>query len=255
MHFFDARIPAVPGATVIHADATPEHYRAFQKTIGTVRCVVVQPSVYGYDNRPTLAGLAALGDAARGVVVVPPGVTDAELERLHAAGVRGVRFNLVQAGGLKLTDAEGMAPRLHALGWHIQFQLPRGGIAPALDVLSKLPGRMVFDHMGLVAGIDDPGMHGLLNLLETGRVWIKLSGPYIHAVDPASDYANRLPIARRFVQTAPERMVWASDWPHATETKKPDDAALFDLLADWAPDEKIRRAVLVDNPAELYGFR
>ncbi len=254
MHLFDDGVPTIPGAVTPHANATPSDYAAYRRTIGPSRCVVVQPSAYGFDNRATLAGVAALGDTARGVVVVPVDVSDGELRRLHHAGMRGVRFNLVQPGALRLEDAIAMAPRLDAIGWHIQFQLPRGGVAPILDVLSTLPVRLVFDHMGRVAGVDDPGMDALLRLVGAGRAWVKLSGPYLDATTRVPGYADRLDVARRLVRAAPDRMLWGSDWPHVTEADKPDDAELFDLLADWVPDEATRRAVLVDNPADLYGF-
>lgn len=267
MHFFDARVPLYKGATVTHPDTTPEQYRALQRLTGTSRCVVVQPSAYGYDNRPTLAGVAAMGEGARGVAVVPADVPDSMLQQLHAGGIRGVRFNLVQPGGLTLDDAHKLAPRLHALGWHIQFQLPPGGIAGSLDALLKVPGRLVFDHMGRVAGLEDASMTALLRLLETGRSWVKLSAPYLDSKSPGPAargvaqavpqgvaYADRIAVAQRLVRAAPERMLWGSDWPHATEARKPDDAVLFDLLATWTADEGVRRKILVENPATLYGF-
>ena len=254
MHFFDELAPKRPGATVTHPDATPEQYLAYRRIIGTSRCVVVQPSVYGYDNRPTISGLARLGDSARGVAVVPPEITDAALQDLHVAGIRGVRFNLVQPGGLTLADARTMGPRLLGIGWHIQIQLPPDGMTPVLEHLAAIHGRLVFDHMGRVGDADGAEMKTLLRLIDNGRTWVKLSAPYLDSRTPSPRYADRALVAQRLAEAAPDRMLWASDWPHATETTKPDDAALFDILSDWVPGEAARRKVLVDNPAALYGF-
>lgn len=257
MHFFDKRVATVPGAPVLHPDAFAADYRRIQERIGTQRCVVVTPSAYGTNNQVTLEGMAAIGPNARGVAVVDTSVTDQELQRLHGLGVRGVRFNLVQAGATNLGMAAPLAERLKQFGWHIQFNMPAQMMREAEGVLAALPVKIVFDHMGHLpqpAGTADASFETLRRLLGGGKAWVKLSGPYLDTKQGGPDYPDTSMVARELARVAPERMVWASDWPHATEKDKPDDAALFDLLTAWAPDEAVRRRILVQNPAELYDF-
>jgi predicted TIM-barrel fold metal-dependent hydrolase len=148
---------------------------------------------------------------------------------------------------------EPLARRVAPLGWHVQIHLRADQIVDAADLLQRLPGTVVFDHLGrLRNGMNDPAFAVIRKMLDTGRTWMKLSGAYLMGQPPA--YAEAGTAARAYIIAAPERMVWGSDWPHPTEAEKPDDAALFDLLADWAPDEATRQRILVENPAELYGF-
>lgn len=257
MHFFDKRVATVPGAPVLHPDAFPEDYRKIQRRLGLQRNVVVTPSAYGTNNQVTLAGMAKMGAGARGVAVVDTAVTDAELQRLHGLGIRGIRFNLVQAGATSLDMAEPLAARIKPFGWHIQFHMPGRAMVEAESLLARLPVRIAFDHMGRVAqpgGVEDPSFATLSRLLGRGNTWVKLSGPYLNTRLGGPDYPDASAVARELARIAPERMVWGSDWPHATETTKPDDAQLFDLLSVWAPDEGVRTRILVQNPAELYEF-
>jgi predicted TIM-barrel fold metal-dependent hydrolase len=256
-HVYDSRFPVAPQAVLRPADATVADYRLLQKRLGTTRNVVVQPSTYGTDNRCMLDALAQFGPTARGVAVVDTGVTDAELRRLHAAGVRGIRFNLAQGGTTTLEMVAPLAPRVHALGWHIQVNMPADGILKARDVWNGLPCPVVFDHLAHVGplGVDDPTFALVSDLLQRGKAWVKLSGAYMASKVGPPSYADKTAIALGYVKQAPERLVWGSDWPHPTEkTDKPDDAVLFDLLLAWAPDEATRTRILVANPAELYGF-
>jgi len=256
MHFFDKRVATVPGAPVLHPDTFASDYRAYQRRIGTQRCVLVTPSAYGTNNQVMVEGMAAMGAAAsRGVAVLRADVPDAELKRLHALGVRGVRFNLVQAGAVTIDQAKLLSPRLAEMGWHIQFHLLGERLPDAFELLAGLPSRIVFDHMGripLAEGTSSAGYQVLRRLIDRGNTWVKLSGPYMGS--KGAPYPDASALARALTQAAPERMVWASDWPHATEQTKPDDAVLFDLLADWAPDAHVRRRILVDTPAQLYDF-
>ncbi|TXN66598.1 amidohydrolase family protein [Methylobacterium sp. WL18] len=257
MHFFDKRVATVPDAPVLHPDAFPDDYRKIQSRIGTQRNVVVTPSAYGTNNQVTLAGMAELGATARGVAVVDTSVSDTELQRLHGLGIRGIRFNLVQAGATTLEMAEPLAARIKPLGWHIQFHMPAAAMVQAEPVLERLPVRIVFDHMGRippVTGLGDPSFATLLRLLKRGTTWVKLSGPYLNTRQGGPSYADASTVARELVKIAPERMLWGSDWPHATEATKPDDAQLFDLLTVWAPDDGVRKRILVENPAEVYDF-
>ena len=259
MHIYDSRFPVAPNAKLRPPDATVDDYRRLQKRIGTTRNVVVNPSTYGTDNSCTLDAMAKIGATARGVAVVDTSVADAELKRLNQLGIRGIRFNLVQSGATTVDMIEPLSKRVNDLGWHVQIHMLGDQIVEIADVLKRLPSPIVFDHRARIpepAGVDHPAFALVRSLLDNGRTWVKLSGAYMDTKVGPPTYADTSAVARAFVKAAPERMVWASDWPHPTEKadSKPDDAVLFDLLADWAPDEATRNRILVDNPAALYGF-
>ena len=256
-HIYDSRFPVDAKATLRPGDATVADYRALQGRIGTTRNVVVQPSTYGVDNRCMLDALAQFGAAARGVAVVDTSVTDDELHRLHAAGVRGIRFNLVQVGATTLEMVAPLAARVGGLGWHVQVHALPTLIVANAALWRGLPCQVVFDHMGHPhepEGANDPVVGLLSDLARQGRAWVKLSGVYMDSKVGPPSYGDCTAVARAYLAAAPARMVWGSDWPHPTETKKPDDAILFDLLGQWAPDEAMRTRILADNPAQLYGF-
>jgi predicted TIM-barrel fold metal-dependent hydrolase len=259
MHIYDSRFPVAPNAKLRPPDATVDAYRLFQKRIGTVRNVVVTPSTYGTDNSVTLDAMAKLGGTARGVAVIDTSVTDAELKRLNDLGIRGIRFNLVQSGATTIDMLEPLSKRVNDLGWHVQIHMLGDHLVENADLLQRLPSPIVFDHLARIpqpAGVDHPAFALVLKLLDKGRAWVKLSGAYQDTGTGPPAYADVSKVAQGYVKAAPGRLVWASDWPHPTEKAdaKPDDAVLFDLLADWAPDEATRNRILVDNPAALYGF-
>ena len=258
IHIYDARFPCnsgmVPGATVAH-------YRQMQQRLGTTRTVVVNPRANGTDNRVTLDAIAQLGiDHARGVAVLTPAISDAELRRLHAGGIRGIRFTLYTPENAPTTFemVEPLAQRIHPLGWHVQLHWTADQIAEHAALLMRLPCTIVLDHLARIpqpAGVTHPAVVTVKKLLDAGRTWIKLSGAYLDSAAGAdANYADIGAIAQAWIKAAPERMVWGSDWPHPTETHKPDDAALMDLLLRWAGDDATRQRILVDNPAALYGF-
>ena len=257
MHIYDGRYPVAATATLKPADALVADYKLLQKRIGTTRNVVVTPSTYGTDNRITLDAIAQLGTAARGVAVVDTSVADAELKRMNDLGIRGIRFNLVQAGATTVEMLEPLSKRVNDLGWHIQIHMKGEQIAAIEDLLLRLPTPIVFDHLGRLAqpnALDHPGFKTISKLIDKGNTWVKLSGAYADSKVGPPSYSDTVQIARAYVKAAPERMVWASDWPHPTEKEKPDDAVLFDLLAEWVPDAATRTAILVQNPRKLYGF-
>jgi D-galactarolactone isomerase len=257
MHIYDAKYPADPKATLKPADALVADYKLLQKRIGTSRNVVVTPSTYGTDNRVTLDAIAQIGPTARGVAVVDATVTDAELKRLNGLGIRGIRFNLVQAGATTAEMIEPLSRRVNDLGWHIQIHMKGEQIAGIEDLLLRVPSPIVFDHLGRLAqpnALDNPGFKTISKLIDKGRTWVKLSGAYQDTKVGPPTYSDTVAVARAYIKAAPERMVWASDWPHPTEKDKPDDAVLFGLLAEWAPDEAMRTRILVQHPATLYGF-
>ena len=261
MHFYDTEdvYPLAPSAEFLPPPARVGDYRRLQARLGLERVVVVQPSSYGADNRCTMDALEALGSGvARAVVVVRPETPDTELQRLTDAGARGIRFHMLRAGVLPWDVLEPMAARVRAFGWHVQLQLDGRELPRRRALLERLPGTLVIDHVGKFLEPVPPeheAFRCLLRLLESGRVWVKLSAVYETSLTGPPAYADVARLARALVKAAPERLVWASNWPHPGQTgeRRPDDANLLDLLLDWA-DERTRRRILADNPAELYGF-
>jgi predicted TIM-barrel fold metal-dependent hydrolase len=257
LHIYESRFPVDPKSTLRPADATVADYRLVQKRLGMTRCVLVQPSTYGVDNRCMLEGVRQLGRAARGIAVVNPGVSDAELKRMDAASVRGIRFNLAQGGATTLDMVEPLATRIAKLGWHIQVNASPEKIRSAAEIWKGVPVDVVFDHLAhvLEPGGLDSAYGVVMDLLEKGKGWVKLSGAYIDSKVGPPSYSDREAITKSYVKNAPERLVWGTDWPHPTASgTKPDDLALLDLLLKWVPDEATRARILVSNPEKLYGF-
>lgn len=234
-------------------------YNRLRQRLGIARTIVVQPNAYGADNSCILAAIAALGANARGVAVVDTGVTDAELDRLTKAGIRAIRFMLLPGGPLSWDVFDTLTARVHEFGWHVNLQIDGRTFAEREAQLRRLRGDLVIDHVGKFlepVTPDHPGFRSMLRLLENGRTWVKLSAPYEVSKTGTPAYTDVGVLAKALVKAAPERMLWASNWPHpsATAQTMPDDADLLDLLLDWAPDETTRRKILTDNPARLYGF-
>ncbi len=218
---------------------------------------MVQPSTYGVDNRCLLDAMRQFGTAnARGIAVVNTSVSDSELKEMDKAGVRGIRFNLQQAGATRLDMLATLAKRITPLGWHVQMNVSSEQIVEARSAIEALPCPIVFDHFGhtTIRGREDPAFAVIVKLLQSDKGWLKLSGAYIDSKAGAPSYSESVPTARAYIKEAPHRLVWGSDWPHPTTNDKPDDAVLFDLLSQWAPDATERHRILVENPAKLYGF-
>jgi predicted TIM-barrel fold metal-dependent hydrolase len=259
MHVYDAARFAVAAGADAPSNATAADYRLLQRRIGTSRVVVVQPRSYATNNEVTVDAVRQLGPGARGIAVLHPTVSDAELERLDVAGIRGIRFSI----GNPATDVvtadmiEPLARRVAPFGWHVQLNMAGAQIVAMAEVLERLPTTIVFDHMGRPGpqGIGHPSHALVRRLVDAGHAWVKVSGAYGNSAT-GPPYPEATVIAQAFVRAAPERLVWGSDWPHPTEPSdaKPNDALLFDLLAVWAPDESVRHRILVENPQSLYGF-
>jgi len=266
-----ARYQMVPDRTYTPPPASVDQLLALQHALHLDRVVVVQPSFYGADNRCLLDALKALGGArARGIAVIDDDTTDRALDALHAAGVRGVRVNLETTGQADPLQAKvrlwAAAARVSGRGWHVQCYTRLSVIAALADDLGDLPVPVVLDHFaGTRAEGGQPGFAKLLGLLRAGSVYVKLSACYRVSSQP--DCGDVAPIARTLVETRPERMLWGSDWPHTNSARPPgagidtvspflniDDGAALDRLAAWVPDAATRRRILVDNPAQLYGF-
>lgn len=260
MHFYTARYPKHPKGPDLPADAVPADYRKLMSWLGIERVVVVQPNAYGPDNRATLDAVAELGqDVARAVVVVEPDVTDAELDRLTKAGARGVRIMCLPGGYLKWDVMDEVIARVAPFGWHPIVQFDGREFPDHEAQLKRIKGNYIIDHIGKFlepVPVDNAAFQAMLRLVERGNCYVKLSAPYEVSKAGAPDYRDVGALAKALAQAAPERMLWASNWPHPSvpPDRYPDDADLLDVLLDWVPDEKARHATLVDNPARLYGF-
>jgi len=203
--------------------------------------------------------VAALGAAAKAVAVVRPGVADAEIDRLTRAGAVAQRFFNLRNGTVPLTELDEIMARVHPFGWHANIQLDGRDLPQYEAQIKRLPGRFVIDHVGKFlepVPPDHDAFKSLLRLMDTGRCWVKLSAAYETSKRGAPRYEDVGELAKVLVKAAPERMLWASNWPHPQEPRNamPDDADLLDILLEWAPDDAVRRMILADNPAELYGF-
>jgi predicted TIM-barrel fold metal-dependent hydrolase len=260
MHIFGPyhRYPLSPGRGYTPPEASIGMYLDMLSTIGLSRTVVVQPSIYGTDNAVTLDAVEAMGlDRARAVVVVDESFDLAALKAMAPRGACGVRFNAVSGNGTPLEQLEALGDRLATLGWHLQLYAHSAEMVALESVLARLPCPLVVDHMGGVqtteGGVENPGFKALLRLLERGA-WAKLCGYRSSTGTPYADVAG---MAQAMIAAAPERCVWGTDWPHPSlrsPEEVPDDGVLLDCLGQWAPEEAQRQAILVDNPARLYGF-
>jgi len=259
MHVYHAEVPPQPGGPPLPGDYREEKYRAMRDALGFQRVVVVQPNAYQYDNTVTLKAMKALGPGVKGIAVVNETTPDAEIERLSKAGMMGQRFFQMPWGAVGFERMHAVMARVHPFGWLANLQLDGRELPKWEDSIKKLPGKFIVDHIGKFlepVAVDSAPFQSLLRLLDTGRCWVKLSGAYETSKAGAPTYEDVSVLARALVQHAPERMLWASNWPHpsAPKDRVPDDADLLDLLLDWAPDARVRRKILVDNPVSLYGF-
>ena len=242
-------------------DALPEAYEHLHKLLGVTRGVITQPSVYGTDNRCTLEYVAANLQRMRAVVSVEPDVTDRELERMHGLGARGIRVNLADPGGnpfASFADLVKLADRLKPLGWHIEFLIHVDRMDEHIADIKRLPVDVSIGHLGYMPaalGVEHPKFQAFLDLLDSGRFWVKLSGTYRITSLKQTPYTDVAPFARALVARRPDRVVWGTDWPHPTcQLPMSNDGDLLDMLANWVPDAATRNNILVDNAAKLYGF-
>lgn len=243
-----ARYPFTAVRSLSPPEGSWQDYRVTAGKLGLDRSVIVQPSFYGTDNRCTLDAVAQSGGRARAVVVVDGDVTEQTIAAMHEGGARGVRVQMVSKGGVSFDVIESIAGRIAPFGWHLQLYLDATELPALITRLRRLPTPLVFDHMAHVietSGTQDEGFSMLLELLSSGKGWVKLS----NALFPPS--AER---ARIFAKTNPQRILWGSDWPHVAYSAAgvPDDGKLVDVLAEWIPDAATRHKALVDNPSELY---
>jgi predicted TIM-barrel fold metal-dependent hydrolase len=260
IHLFGpaAKYPFAPDSPYTSRDQLPETFIALQDRLGLSTAVIVSPG--GYGRNPALLAdvLAKYPDRFRGIALVKDDIPASELARLTKLGVRGMRMMSTKRGSHVPNFAAEIAARVHEHGWHIQFYPHGTDIVEYADKLLSLPNDIVLDHFASIpaeGGVDQPAMKAAFKMLDSGRVWLKLSGP-MRCTAQNLPYPSVTPMARAFVEHAPERMLWGSDWPHVNldGREMPNDGDLLDLLAEWAPDAAVRNRILVDNANKLYGI-
>ncbi|MDQ8032164.1 MAG: amidohydrolase family protein [Bordetella sp.] len=253
------RFPYAEGRRYTPPDASREALAALHRHLGISRAVVVQAACHGADHSALLDALAHAGGRYRGVAVLRPDVSDDTLQRLHAGGVRGARFNYVPHLGAPPAEADvlRLADRLAPLGWHLCLHVDGAALPGLLPLLRRLPVPFVVDHMGRISaarGLDDPAFVALLGLADQPNAWVKISG--IDRIGSGTrPFHEGLPFMRAIAQAMPGRTLWGTDWPHPNvRGDMPDDGEVADALFLAVPDAGLRHRILVDNPARLYGF-
>ncbi|PWS38819.1 2-pyrone-4,6-dicarboxylate hydrolase [Falsiroseomonas bella] len=252
-----AVFPYAPARAYTPPDAPYEALRNLHRILGISRAVIVHASCHGSDMRVTLDGIARSGGTMRGVCVVDPGVTDAELARLHEGGIRGVRFNFVKhLGGMPDMDVfRRVLSQVEPLGWHVVLHLDAQDIVPLAPVISAIRIPFVIDHMARVKakdGVDQPAFAQLRELMKNPLAWVKVCGAE-RISSAGAPFRDALPFIRTLAADAPDRLLWGTDWPHPNIAgDMPNDGDLVDLLAEAIADEALRHRILVDNPTRLY---
>ena len=260
MHIYEPGYPFSPRA--YHAatsGATLADYRVEMARLGIERTVIVHPTAYGADNSCTVAAVASLGNAGRGIAILEDGTGDGEIARLASQGIVGLRCFMLGARGMITWDGiRHLAPRITAHSWHLDIGFDGREFVERYDLLAALPGTIVIEHYGFYLDtlpIDGPEVAAMLRLLDSGRAWIKLSSPYAGSEGGAPHFRNVEALGRKYLNHAPERCVWGSNWPHAGfEALDPDAKSFLDTVTGWIEDPLLAHKLLVGNPAALYGF-
>ncbi|MBR1151259.1 amidohydrolase family protein [Bradyrhizobium sp. JYMT SZCCT0428] len=273
IHPDPAKFPFFAGRVYTPELASPEEMTALHKAIKMERVVIVTPSIYGPDNSATLFGMAARGATARGVAVIDDKTSEADLDAMGKAGIRGIRLNLATGGVNDPTVGRprfsAAVERIKARGWHVQLFTSLPMITAIKDLVLASPVPVVFDHFGgaqAALGVGQPGFADLVELVKSGKAHVKISGAY-RASKVGPDYADCTPLAQALIAANADRIVWGTDWPHpdsvtpagkqisdVTPLFQIDDGQLLNQLPVWTPDAAVRKKILVDNPARLYGF-
>jgi predicted TIM-barrel fold metal-dependent hydrolase len=265
------QFPLWPGRAYTPDPASPREMSELHRALHLERVVIVTPSIYGTDNSATLFGIKARGASARGVAVIDDKTSERDLDALQRGGIRAIRINLTNAGQTDPNIArqrfQAAIQRVEARDWHIEMYTTLAVISAIKDLVQASPVPVVFDHFGgtqAALGVHQPGFADLVALVQSRKAYVKISGAYHSSTQP--DYADLKPLAQMLIAANPDRIVWGSDWPHPNPTRaghaisevtpllQVDDGRLLNLLAVWAPDVSIRKRILVDNPARLYGF-
>ncbi|MFT4065192.1 amidohydrolase family protein [Paraburkholderia sp.] len=262
IHVFDPRFSETLAADDMSSvAAAADDYRRVQPHFGTSRVVIVTPRNYDVDNAVTVDAIRQLGqERARGIATVRPDITDRQLEALHAGGIRGLRFTLYTPdhAPTRFDMIEPLAQRIRGLGWHLQLHWTAAQIVEHRALVERLPVQFVFDHFArlpLPDALTHPACALVTGWLREGRAWLKLSAPYLDSRSgAASGYADMNALARHWIDVAPDRLVWGSDWPHTSKQPPPSPRSIAATQRAWFASPAIRQQILVDNPAALYGF-
>jgi predicted TIM-barrel fold metal-dependent hydrolase len=273
IHGDPEKFPFFAGRVYTPEPASPEEMSALHKALHIERVVIVTPSVYGPDNSATLFGIKARGATARGVAVIDDKTPESDLDAMNQEGFRGIRLNLANSGvsdpNIGRARFQAAVDRMKARGWHIQLFTSLSMISAIKDLVATSPVPVVFDHFGgaqAELGLEQPGFSDLLELVKSGKAYVKISSAY-RASKLAPDYPDAAPLAQALIAANADRIIWGTDWPHPNSVTPPgnkptdltpllqiDDGRLLNQLPVWAPDAAIRKKILVDNPARLYGF-
>ena len=273
IHGDPQQFPFFAGRVYTPEMALPEEMAALHRALKVRRVVIVTPSVYGTDNSATLFGMKARGADARGVAVIDDKTSDADLDAMGKAGVRGIRLNLATGGtndpAVARQRFQAALPRMASRNWHVQIFTNLGVIAGIKDAVMASTVPVVFDHFGgakAAQGPTQPGFSDLVELVRTGKAYVKISAAY-RVSTLAPDYGDAAPLAKALIAANAERILWGTDWPHPDSTIPPggkatdvtpllqiDDGRLMNQLPVWATDAATRKLILVDNPARLYQF-
>jgi D-galactarolactone isomerase len=254
-HIYDPKFPYLPDARK-QDPATVVLYKEFQKRTGLSRDVIVLPSAYGTNNEPLYDFFADMGNVTRAIAVMHADYPPAALRKLHAAGVRGVRvqFGARGTGFFKREEIPEIAKLIAPLGWHIQFHMPGPLLAELESVILALPTPVVVDHMAHANDVNQPQYKTMRRLLDSGRGWIKVSGINMDSTLGPPNYSDTSAVARSYIEAAPERVVWGSNWPFPGENPTPDVVVLLNALAAQAQTRAMLHRILVENPEKLYDF-
>ena len=273
IHPDPAKFPFFAGRVYTPELASPEEMTALHKALKMERVVIVTPSIYGTDNSATVFGMAARGATARGVAVIDDKTSESDLDAMGKAGIRGIRLNLATGGVNDPTVGRprfsAAVERIKARGWHVQLFTSLSMITAIKDLVLASPVPVVFDHFGgaqAALGVGQPGFADLVDLVKSGKAHVKISGAY-RASKLGPDFADATPLAQALISANADRIVWGTDWPHPDSVTPPgkqisdvtplfqiDDGRLLNQLPVWTPDAAVRKKILVDNPARLYGF-
>jgi 2-pyrone-4,6-dicarboxylate lactonase len=264
VHVFEPGYPLSPGRGYNPPDSTLADLKHLHATLGIERVVFTQPSVYGTDNSAILNAMAALNaeraNRARAVVAITLDITDDELAALDAAGVRGVRLNTDNKGGMpiEMDEIPTLVARIRPFGWHVEFLFPGKDIVELMPVFRSLTVPMSIAHFAYqpaTAGVAAPGFQALLELMREGNTWIKISGANRVSATDLPPYDDVKPLAHALIAAAPERIMWGTDWPHPNKYEaNPNDGDLVDAFGDWVSDGPLRRKIMADTPAAFYRF-
>jgi 2-pyrone-4,6-dicarboxylate lactonase len=264
VHVFEKKYWHNPNRGYNPPDSTLADLKHLHKTLGIDRVVFSQPSTYGTDNSAILDGMAALNaetpNRARGVIACGLEITDKELEDLDKKGIRGIRLNTDNKGGMPIEFSQipELEARIKGLGWHLEFLFPGKDIIELMPILTSIKVPVSIAHFAYQPAkdtINAPGFKALIELMKRGNCWMKISGANRVSETDLPPYDDVTPMARALIEAAPDHIVWGSDWPHPNKyVVNPNDGDLIDWFGIWVPDEAMRKRIMVDNPAKFYRF-